>query len=112
MRGFHCFHDHCRGRGAKDLLALVAELDGPEAGVYDSSSELFRDWVYDPTNDVAYRLHGEPFGNSVPIKLTNSCKILSDEKPSSQAFLLSAGIANNKSITKMPANAEIKSWRR
>ena len=68
MRGFHCFHEHCKERNATDFLAWVAGVDGPQVPVYDASVELMRSWAYDPVDDCAWRILGTKQFDA-PVKL-------------------------------------------
>jgi len=53
-RGFHCFHEHCRDRTARDFLTWVAASGGPELPVRDDTTPLHTNWTYDPGEDRAY----------------------------------------------------------
>jgi hypothetical protein len=69
MRGFHCFHEHCRDRHASDLLTHVAAQGGPQAGVRDTTGELYRNWVYDAVGEKAIQISGEGDRMTAPIPL-------------------------------------------
>lgn len=58
MRGFHCFHEHCKDRNITDLLALVSHEAGIEVGVTDLAADLVAEWAYDAVNDFAWQIKG------------------------------------------------------
>lgn len=67
MRGFSCFHEHCSTYNAHEFLSWVAISGGPEEAVWDETSQLLREWVFDPVDNVARRVYGQAFSNGIQI---------------------------------------------
>lgn len=58
VRGFKCFHEHCKDRNIHDVLQYVAVHGGIEVGVKEQAAELVANWAYDAVNDCAWQIKG------------------------------------------------------
>jgi hypothetical protein len=68
-RGFHCFHEHCSTRHAKDFLQWVASAGGPPAPVHDRAYDLVSRLIFDISGDCFYDIklddYREQRGNGI-----------------------------------------------
>ena len=87
-RGFHCFHDHCKGRHAVEFLKYVSDANGPSMAVTEHAAHLLSSFVWDRINNGVWEVKGvhqpvfltlDAFRNTY---LGAKCRIPQIDKPS------------------------------